>query len=222
MQAIILVFASVLLALWPARIEAQCDQCKGDFNGSGNVTIDEILTAVNNALSGCPLPGPRLLDNGDGTVTDTKTGLLWEKKSDDGSVHDQDNTYTWSTGSPAYNPDGTAFTSFLATLNSAPCFAKHCDWRLPTMTELQSLVAYERWAPAIDPVFNAACDPDCTVLTCSCTSLDDFYWSSTPMAEIPSVDAWNVGFNQGVVNLYPKTFGSLPGGSYARAVRGGL
>ena len=34
-------------------------------------------------------------DNGDGTITDNTTGLMWEKKSDDGSIHDKDNTYTW-------------------------------------------------------------------------------------------------------------------------------
>jgi hypothetical protein len=28
--------------------------CCGDCNGNGTVTIDEILTSVNNALNGCP------------------------------------------------------------------------------------------------------------------------------------------------------------------------
>jgi hypothetical protein len=49
--------------------------------------------------------------NGDGTVTDYNTGLQWEQKTDDGSVHDKDNLYDWSpTLAP---PDGTAFTTFL-------------------------------------------------------------------------------------------------------------
>ena len=30
------------------------------------------------------------VDNGDGTVTDVNTGLVWEKLSHDGSVHDED------------------------------------------------------------------------------------------------------------------------------------
>lgn len=34
-------------------------------------------------------------DNGDGTITDNRTGLMWEKLSDDGSIHDKDTTYTW-------------------------------------------------------------------------------------------------------------------------------
>jgi hypothetical protein len=49
--------------------------------------------------------------NGDGTATDYDTGLQWEQKTDDGSVHDKDNTYSWS---PTLGPpDGTAFTAFL-------------------------------------------------------------------------------------------------------------
>jgi hypothetical protein len=216
-HTIILVVISVLLGLWSAPIQAQCDQCKGDFNGDGQVTVNEILVSVNNALNDCPAPGPRFIDNGDGTVTDTKTGLLWEKKSADASIHDQDGTYTWSTGSP-FNPDGTAFTSLLATLNQPPCFAGHCDWRLPSVTELQSLVDYGRFAPAIDPVFNTACAPGCAVVTCSCTGLD-YYWSVTTPADVGIPDnAWSVDFNYGYLNLFDKT---LPAG-HVRAVRGGL
>ena len=100
MHAIVLLFAAVLLGLWPSRIGAQCNHCEGDFNGDGEVTINEIIVSVNNALGGCPTPGPRFVDNGDGTITDTKTGLQWEKKSDDGTIHDQDDTYTWTTGVP--------------------------------------------------------------------------------------------------------------------------
>jgi hypothetical protein len=35
-------------------------------------------------------------DNGDGTITDNRTGLTWEKLSADGSIHDVRNTYSWS------------------------------------------------------------------------------------------------------------------------------
>ena len=42
---------------------AQCTECVGDGNGDGEVTIDEIVLAVNNALYGCnqspPTPTPR-------------------------------------------------------------------------------------------------------------------------------------------------------------------
>src|SRR5262249_49327585 len=79
---------------------------------------------------------PRFVDNGNGTVTDRQTCLVWEQKTtavgsgtDATNAHDVDNTYAWSSPGPA--PDGTAFTNFLATLNGAS-FAGHTDWRLPT------------------------------------------------------------------------------------------
>ena len=39
------------------------------------------------ARVGAPLS---FTDNGDGTITDNNTGLMWEKKSDDGGLHDKD------------------------------------------------------------------------------------------------------------------------------------
>lgn len=68
----------------------------------------------------------RFIDHGDGTVTDTRTGLMWEQKTDDSAIHDKDNLYTWSTGAP-YNPDGTAFFTFVATLNGPTPFAGYGD-----------------------------------------------------------------------------------------------
>lgn len=82
--------------------------------------------------------GPRLNDNGDGTVTDMLTGLVWESKTDDGGIHDKDDVYTWSASTSAN--DGTVFTAFLASLNSGACFAGSCNWRLPTMAELQTIL----------------------------------------------------------------------------------
>ncbi len=35
------------------------------------------------------------VNNGDGTITDTSTGLMWELKTDDGGERDKDNKYTW-------------------------------------------------------------------------------------------------------------------------------
>ena len=49
------------------------------------------------------------IDNGDGTITDTQTGLMWEKLRDDGSIHDKDNSYTWA----------NAFAVKIAALNAA-------------------------------------------------------------------------------------------------------
>ena len=70
-------------------------------------------------------------DNGDGTITDNMTGLMWEKKSDDGTIHDKDNTYTWGLTSSPYTMNGTMVTTFLAALNGGGGFAGHTDWRIP-------------------------------------------------------------------------------------------
>lgn len=76
---------------------------------------------------------PRFVDNGDGTISDRKTCLMWEKKDDAAGIHDKDNLYSWSKCDqwPYCEPSGTAFTDLLAKLNTPPCFAGHCDWRLP-------------------------------------------------------------------------------------------
>ena len=55
-------------------------------------------------------------ENGDGTVTQCSSGLVWEMKTDDGTIHDVDDKYTWSTN-PPWDFDGTAKTDFIDVLN---------------------------------------------------------------------------------------------------------
>lgn len=145
-------------------------------------------------------------DNGDGTVTDLNTGLMWEKLSDDGSIHDKDNHYDWN----------DAFAVEVAALNTPSCFAGYCDWRVPNVKELQSIVNYEIAypGPAVAPAFNASCAASCTVLTCRCTA-SSYYWSSSSNANNPN-NAWNVNFDNGNVNNDNKT-----NDNYVRAVRAG-
>jgi len=164
------------------------------------------------------------VDNGDGTITDTSTGLMWEKKSDDGSIHDKDNLYTWSGASYGTTNvlDGTAATTFLAALNAGGGFAGHTDWRLPNRKELESLVNLEiaHPAPSTFAAFNTGCGvnssgfPGCTVTTCSCT-VPSGYWSSSTYAGYPQF-AWGVDFSGGLVGAVGKD-----GVLYVRAVRGG-
>ncbi len=157
----------------------------------------------------------RYIDNGDGTVSDLDTGLVWEKKDDLGGIHDKDNTYSWSSGAP-HGPDGTVFTTFLYSLNGATssdgtgtvtaCFTGDCDWRLPTIQELQGIVdltaaGCDGGSPCIDPVFG---------------STQTYYWSATTLAGSP-FDAWYVLFTGGFVSNGGKT-----NFTHARAVRGGL
>ncbi len=160
------------------------------------------------SLTGSTCVGTRFVDNGDGTVTNGLTTLVWEKKTNDATVHDEGNVYTWSTGTNT--DDGTAFTSFLATVNGGGGFAGANGWRLPTLAELQTIVE----------------DFACTKSSCNCGSppcLDgtfsptpsNFYWSAT--SYVLANLAWYVSFDQGAVYYAIETVGL-----YVRAVRGGL
>jgi hypothetical protein len=159
-------------------------------------------------------------DNGDGTITDTKTGLVWEKKSDDDTIHDKDDTYTLGLTVPPYALNGTAVTTFLATLNGGGGFAGHTDWRLPNQTELESIRNLQNVNPAVAAVFNTNCGANssgndgCTVTTCSCTN-PDIHWSSSTYVGSPEL-AWEANFGDGTVDAdYKDTE------YYVRAVRGG-
>lgn len=151
--------------------------------------------------------GARFMVDG-GTVRDNLTALQWEQKTDDGTVHDKDDLYSWASGDGASTAaDGTAFTSFLATLNSGGCFAGQCDWRLPTRTELQTILGEPypcMTSPCVDQGFFGPTGAS-------------FYWSSTTLASSPFY-AWTVRFDDGLVN--PMNKGFLD--NAVRAVRGGL
>ncbi len=82
-------------------------------------------------------------------MTDNLSALVWEKKDNlDGSVnfadpHDADNYYSWSAGVP-YAENGTAFTGFLTDATTGlnvTGFAGASGWRLPTLVELQTIIA---------------------------------------------------------------------------------
>jgi hypothetical protein len=130
------------------------------------------------------------------------------------------NSYSWSSSGTA--ADGTLFTNFLATLNGgdytspsagqdvsngpSACFANHCDWRIPTIAELNTII--ETSAPGCGSV-SACIDPAFGPTQAS------FYWSSSSLAGSP-FGAWGVFFSGGNVGNYSKTFDN-----YARAVRSG-
>lgn len=166
----------------------------------------------------------RFCDNGDGTITDNQTGLMWEKKDAAGGIHDRNNLYTWSSGDFEGAPaDGTAFTVFIAGLNAAN-FAGHADWRLPSEDgwnspftgpkEMESILAVPcTSSPCVSAVFNTNCNSGCTVEQCSCTIADD-YMSETTYAPA-DLYARSVDFTDGSATDVRKGFG----GARVRAVR---
>ena len=162
-------------------------------------------------------------DNGDGTITDNCTGLMWEKKDDSGGLHDKDNLFTWSGASYGSTNimDGT-IQDFIDELNDvagggASCFAGCCDWYVPNRNELATLVDNELPAgPTINTAFNqcpAACS-DVTDPACSCTSSSG-YWSASTSAPSPPY-AWLVDFGSGIPTSIPKAHDL-----HVRAVRAG-
>lgn len=136
-------------------------------------------------------------DNGDGTVTDNVTGLMWSKTTGtigqipaNPPVTDVNNTYTWD----------QANSTFITYMNAA-AVGGHADWRLPDIKELQSINDYSRKGPSISPIFGP--------------SQFAFYWSSTPHTG-SNTCAWGVGFGGGG-NVYHD---NRPDLNYVRAVRG--
>lgn len=143
------------------------------------------------------------VDNGDGTITDEVTGLMWEKHSEDDSIHDAGNTYSFT--------DAVAVK--IAALNAEP-FAGHSDWRLPNRNELATLINFGTLSPATYPDFKTACDPGCTVTECNCTGTTT-YWTSTSHHNTPDY-AWYINFSQGDFAIMQKVPGNP---ARVRAVR---
>ena len=78
-------------------------------------------------------------DNGDGTVTDASTGLIWQQNS-------SNNTMTWEQA-----------LSYCEGLS----LGGNNNWRLPTDKELRSLVDYSRYNPALNTTYfldSASCN----------------------------------------------------------------
>ena len=111
----------------------------------------------------------QFVDNGDGTITDTATGLMWMTVDSGqlGAGDAMDGALNWE--------QALAFAENLD-------YAGYDDWRLPDAKELQSIVDYTRspdatGSPAIDPLF------DCTAIVNEGGQTDwPFYWSSTTHA----------------------------------------
>lgn len=244
-------------------------------SNSNLLTCDNSLSACNNSLTTCtnelskaqafPATGQTTsyaagddgairagavlsyTDNGDDTITDNNTKLMWEKKDQaSGGLHNVNNTYPWSglcqdgttacgtdadcsgqtpTTCTATDGQGTGLTIFqwVAQLNSGAGFAGHTDWRVPNIRELESIVDFQNNEPAVDAAFNANCQPNCTVdgaggtTECSCPAGGGDITDSATTFAGNTDQVWSMNFDRGNVGLESKPFQMS-----ARAVRGGL
>ncbi|MDD3813449.1 MAG: DUF1566 domain-containing protein [Desulfocapsaceae bacterium] len=142
-------------------------------------------------------PDSQLTDNGDGTITDSKTGLMWKKcvegvsgsNCDSGAV----GSFTWQTALQQTD-----------VVNNGSGFAGHTDWRLPNIKELVSLVEEKCYDPSIN-LTRFPNTPPGNIL------------SGSPSAAYSWCYAWVVEFYEGVA--YD---GNRVNGLYqVRLVRGG-
>jgi hypothetical protein len=134
----------------------------------------------------------KLIDNGDDTITDTATGLMWQKyevkTADDTEVR----RFTWE--------EALVYCEALE-------LAGYDDWRLPNYHELYSIIDNEKdESPYIDTAFFP-------------NALSRFYWSSTNSNpeyawyfdfSTGYVDDWDISLTENKTEKY-----------YVRAVRGG-
>jgi hypothetical protein len=149
---------------------------------------------------GVAWPDPRFTDNGDGTVTDNLTGLIWLKNAD--CVGQQ----AWA---DALVFAANLFDGWTGDDSGGDCAlgdgSSPGDWRVPNVGELKSLIDASQSDPAL---------PSTAPFT---GVASDTYWSST--TDAGSADhGWVVDLQSGSMTTISKSGG---GGFYVWPVRGG-
>ncbi len=138
---------------------------------------------------GVTWPNPRFTDNADGTVTDNLTGLIWLK-----NANCPNGTKIWSESLTFANSlydgwtgDGSEGDCGLSDGSSAG------DWRLPNVKELQSLIDFGEYSPALPSghPFTGVQSND--------------YWSSTTYTS-DTYSAWSVYVGSGYVVYNDKDY----------------
>jgi hypothetical protein len=154
---------------------------------------------------------PAYKDNGDGTVTDLNTALMWQKTTGNKVKYDEA-----VTGTGDFN------------------LAGYDDWRLPTIKELYSLTLFSGTDPAPESVEHAVpfidtdyFDFEYGDISAGERIIDAQYWSSTQYVGTTMNGAatiFGVNFADGRIKGYPRDTGpqGQPMTEFARYVRGSL
>lgn len=178
--------------LLPATGQVAC------YNTAG-LTVECTDTGQDGELRmGAAWPAFRFADNGNGTITDNLTGLIWPKNANP----TMDAQISRASGGSVLWADALEFVTGL----NGTSYLGFSDWRLPNHNELVSLVNYAETTPGVQ--LNRAGVRD----------IREQYWSSSSSIANPS-DAWNVTMNGEVAELN-KFDARL--GSYIWPVRGGI
>jgi hypothetical protein len=162
--------------VWPVRTgqPGYLDLAKtGQENcyNSAGATIDCADTGQDGELqSGMEWPSPRFKDNGDQTMTDYLTGLIWSK---DANIAD---ALSWQDA-----------LEFIKARNSSN-YLGYNDWRLPNSNELESLVNKGHESPA-----------DWLETQGLVNVQPDYYWSSSTYVN-DTTKAWFVNISNGYVD----------------------
>ena len=158
-------------------------------------------------------PPHRYRDNGDGTVTDVKTGLQWIRCSlgqtwRDGTCIGEAEKYDWQAALDAAK-----------ALNRQGGYAGYRDWRVPAIEGLRTLVYCSSGQPKTWNDTGKSCEGDYEHPTIDQSAFPNTqptrYWSSSPYAPVAGL-AWYVYFDDGY------DYAGLKGNNDAvRLVRGG-
>jgi hypothetical protein len=140
--------------------------------------------------AGVAWPDPRFVDNGDGTVSDRLTGLIWLKDASCSELPGAD--------ALGRAPWVTALTAATALADGTCGLSDGSEagwWRLPSRFELESLLDLEYRSPALSDAAGTGQwsedDPFSGVTS-------NYYWTSTSNAYDPAY-AWHVRLDCGCV-----------------------
>jgi len=134
--------------------------------------------------AGIEWPNLRFTDNGDGTVTDNLTGLMWLK--DGGCIEKEKWKDSLNTVAEFNNNPGD--------YNCSGYTANYSDWRLPNVKEIESIINY------------GISDSAAWLNSEGFVNVDSsFYWSSTTHQVDPSY-AWSVRMSSGKKVPHLKSF----------------